>query len=80
MRSKIIILALSLALCAACDSSRRTYILAPKCDRCPKADTIFLDSLVIDTVTAEFEKCHGHHSDSIPGGGQGHDKDCLGGG
>lgn len=80
MRIKLFILALSLAVLAGCDSSRRTYILAPKCDRCPRVDTIFIDSVVIDTVTEKLPKCHGHHSDSIPGGGRGHDKDCEGGG
>lgn len=79
MRNRFVVLALALALCVACDSSRRTYILAPKCDHCPTVDTIFLDSIVIDTVMSGF-KCHGHHSDSIPGKGQGHDKDCRGGG
>lgn len=80
MRINILILVLSLALCVACDSSRRTYILAPECDDCPRVDTIFLDSVVTDTVRPESPKCHGHHSDSIPGDGRGHDKDCLGGG
>ena len=81
MRSKLLILALSLALCVACDSSRRTYILAPEREDCPTVDTIFIDSIVIDTVTVEFPcgcESHGHHSDSIPGDGRGHDKDCEG--
>lgn len=80
MRSKLLILALTLALCVACDSSRRTYIVAPECDDCLRVDTIFLDSVVTDTVTEKPERCHGNHPDSIPGDGQGHDKDCPGGG